>query len=62
MDFADHLVNALAKMSAVEILGIPADTVILLNPRYKKEDGKEVLDPEETAKASLVVYNIGGVK
>jgi hypothetical protein len=46
----------------------PPNTVFLLSPRYKKvQDGtgepprfKEVLDLEATAKASAVIYNIGG--
>jgi hypothetical protein len=37
------------------------DTLIILNPRWKIEDGKEVLDLEETAKASVVITGIGGV-
>jgi hypothetical protein len=71
-NFADHLRAALTKQPVVEVLGIkqpvvevlgiPADTVILLNPRWKIEDGKEVLDLEETAKASVVITNIGGAK
>jgi len=46
----------------------PPNTVFLLSPRYKTvQDGtgepprfKEVLDLEATAKASAVIYNIGG--
>jgi hypothetical protein len=61
-NFADHLRAALTKQPVVEVLGIPADTLIILNPRWKIEDGKEVLDLEETAKASVVITGIGGVK
>jgi hypothetical protein len=41
----------------VETNECPEDTFILLNPRYHPITGE--LDIEETAKASMVVTNIG---
>lgn len=46
---------------------VSTDTVFILSPRYKTvQDGtgepprfKEVLDLEATAKASVVIYNVG---
>ena len=50
----------------VEDASVPVDTLIILNPRYRMAPSKddrmvleEVLDIEATAKASLVVKNIG---
>ena len=46
--------------------GLPVDTIILLNPRYKWQASaddprvlEEVLDLDATAKASVVVRNVG---
>ena len=45
--------------SAIASTAVTIDTLIILNPRYKTVDGKQVLDLEATAKASVVVRNIG---
>lgn len=45
---------------------VPKDSVCLLNPRYKverTENGtRELIDPEETAKASVIIKNVGGIE
>ena len=53
----------------VEDKAVPLNTLIILNPRYKLEQSKddpmvweEVLDMEATAKASVVIKNIGAVE
>ncbi len=54
--------NRFLGMPIVENSDLRPDTIILLNPRWKIEDGKEVLDLEETARASVVITNVGGGK
>ena len=46
--------------------GMPVDTIVLLNPRYKWQASaddprvlEQVLDLEETARASVVIRNVG---
>ena len=48
--------------NAITNAGLPPDTLIFLYPRYKMVDGKQVLDLEATAKASVVITGIGGKK
>lgn len=52
--------------STVEMKGIPPDTLVILNPRYSLQPSEsdpmmleERLDIEATARASIVVKNIG---
>lgn len=58
-NFVDHMLD---NIKLVENSDLRPDTLIILNPRWKIKDGKEVLDLEETAKASVLITNIGGVK
>jgi hypothetical protein len=61
--------DASMNLKIVEDPSQPVDTIILLSPRYKLEPSKdypmvmdEVLDVEATARASVMITGIGGVK
>ena len=64
-----NFANQFLGMPIVANSDLPPDTLIILNPRYSLVPSEsdpmvleERLDLEATAKASLVIKNIGGVK